>query len=40
MAKVPVEPRLTAGQSITLALPLEKLYLFDPESERALEVAA
>jgi multiple sugar transport system ATP-binding protein len=40
VAKVPVEPRLTAGQSITLALPLEKLYLFDPESERALEVAA
>ena len=40
VAKLPVEPRLAAGQSVELGLPLDKLYLFDQESESALEVAA
>jgi multiple sugar transport system ATP-binding protein len=40
VAKLPIEPRLAAGQRVTLALPLEKLYLFDRESESALEAAA
>jgi multiple sugar transport system ATP-binding protein len=40
VAKLPVEPRLAAGESVTLALPLDKLYLFDLESESALEVRA
>ena len=40
VAKLPVEPRLAAGESVTLSVPLAKLYLFDEESESALEVAA
>jgi multiple sugar transport system ATP-binding protein len=40
VAKLPVEPRLAAGQSVTLAIPLAKLYLFDRESESAMPVAA
>jgi len=40
VAKLPVEPRLKAGQDVTLAVPCEKLYLFDRESESALTVAA
>jgi multiple sugar transport system ATP-binding protein len=40
VAKVPIEPRLAAGQSVTLAVPVEKLYLFDRESEQALSVSA
>jgi ABC-type sugar transport system ATPase subunit len=40
IAKVPVEPRLHTGQDVTLAVPLEKLYLFDRETEGALSVAA
>ncbi len=38
VAKLPVDPRLTAGQSVTLGVPAEKLYLFDPESELALDI--
>ena len=40
VAKLPVEPRLHTGQDVTLAVPLEKLYLFDRESESALSVSA
>ena len=40
VAKLPIESRLAAGESVTLAVPLEKLYLFDRESESALELAA
>jgi multiple sugar transport system ATP-binding protein len=40
VAKLDIEPRLQTGQSVELSVPLEKLYLFDGESERALEVAA
>ena len=40
VAKLPIEPRLAAGDAVTLALPLEKLYLFDRETESALSVAA
>jgi multiple sugar transport system ATP-binding protein len=40
VAKVPVEPRLQTGQDVTLAVPVEKLYLFDRESEQALSVSA
>jgi multiple sugar transport system ATP-binding protein len=36
VAKLPVEPRLTAGAGIELSVPLEKVYLFDRESEQAL----
>jgi hypothetical protein len=38
VAKLPVDPRLTAGQSVTLGVPAEKLYLFDPVSELALDI--
>ncbi len=40
VAKVPVEPRLVPGQDVSLSAPLEKLYLFDRETEEAIEVAA
>jgi multiple sugar transport system ATP-binding protein len=40
VAKLDIEPRLHVGEPVALAVPLEKLYLFDRESERALEVAA
>src|SRR5215212_5374914 len=33
VAKVSVEPRLHSGQAVTLAVPCDKLYLFDRESE-------
>ena len=38
VAKLPIEARLTAGETVTLALPPEKVYLFDQESEAALKV--
>ena len=40
VAKVPIESRLAAGETVTLAVALDKVYLFDQESESALEVAA
>jgi multiple sugar transport system ATP-binding protein len=40
VAKVDVEPRLHVGQDVTLSVPLEKLYLFDRETESALSVSA
>jgi multiple sugar transport system ATP-binding protein len=40
VAKLSVEPRLAAEQSVTLAIPLHKLYLFDRETESALAVSA
>jgi multiple sugar transport system ATP-binding protein len=40
VAKVDVEPRLQAGQDVTLCVPVEKLYVFDRETESALSVAA
>jgi multiple sugar transport system ATP-binding protein len=40
VAKVDVEPRLQAGQEVTLSVPVEKLYLFDRGTEAALSVAA
>jgi multiple sugar transport system ATP-binding protein len=40
VAKVSVEPRLQSGQAVTLAVPLDKLYLFDRESESAVALAA
>jgi multiple sugar transport system ATP-binding protein len=39
VAKLPVDPRLASGQSVTLAIPHEKLYLFDPASETSLRTA-
>jgi len=39
VAKLPVEPRLSAGEDVSLAVPLERLYLFDRESEQAIDVA-
>ncbi len=38
VAKLPVDRQLTAGQPVTLAVPAEKLYLFDSESEQTLDV--
>jgi ABC-type sugar transport system ATPase subunit len=40
VAKLPVEPRLAAGEPVALAVALDKLYLFDQDSESALQVAA
>jgi ABC-type sugar transport system ATPase subunit len=33
-AKLPVEEKVGAGDTVTLTLPREKLYLFDRESEQ------
>jgi multiple sugar transport system ATP-binding protein len=38
VAKVPVEHRLAPGDHVTLGVPLEKLHLFDAESERAVSL--
>ena len=40
VAKLPIEHRLTAGETVTLAVALDHLYLFDEESEAALQVDA
>jgi multiple sugar transport system ATP-binding protein len=40
VAKVSVERRLQTGQAVTLAVELDKLYLFDRESEDAVALAA
>jgi multiple sugar transport system ATP-binding protein len=39
VAKVPIEPRLAVHEDVFLTVPLEKLYLFDRESGRAIDVA-
>ncbi len=39
-AKLPAEPRLTAGSRVSMAVPDEKLYLFDAETENALGTRA
>jgi multiple sugar transport system ATP-binding protein len=36
VAKLPVEPRLSPGTRVELSVPLEKVYLFDRETEQAL----
>jgi multiple sugar transport system ATP-binding protein len=38
VAKLPIEPRLAPQQDVSLTVPLEKLYLFDRESEEAIDV--
>jgi len=40
VAKLAVEPRLASGESVALAVALDKLYLFDQETESALPVPA
>jgi ABC-type sugar transport system ATPase subunit len=40
VVKLPVEPRLQAGQQETFSVPLEKVLLFDEESSRAVGPAA
>jgi hypothetical protein len=40
IAKLPVEPRLKAGNQQTFSVPLQKVILFDAESERSLGAAA
>jgi multiple sugar transport system ATP-binding protein len=40
VAKLPVEPRLTAGRQETFSVPLQRVLLFDKESTRALGTAA
>jgi multiple sugar transport system ATP-binding protein len=40
VVKLPVEPRLRAGERETLSVPLDKVMLFDEESSRAVGTAA
>ena len=40
VVKLPVEPRLRAGEQETLSVPLDKVMLFDEESSQALGTAA
>jgi multiple sugar transport system ATP-binding protein len=40
IAKLPVEPRLKAGNQQTFSVPLQKVILFDQETERSLGAAA
>jgi multiple sugar transport system ATP-binding protein len=40
IAKLPVEPRLKAGNQETFSVPLRKVILFDPESKLSLGAAA
>jgi multiple sugar transport system ATP-binding protein len=40
VVKLPVEPRLQAGQNETFSVPLDKVLLFDEESSRAVGPAA
>jgi len=40
VVKLPVEPRLQAGQQETFSVPLDKVLLFDEESSRAVGPAA
>ena len=40
VVKLPVEPRLQAGQQQTFTVPLDKVLLFDEESSRAVGPAA
>jgi multiple sugar transport system ATP-binding protein len=40
IAKLPVEPRLKAGNQQTFSVPLQKVMLFDKETERSLGAAA
>jgi multiple sugar transport system ATP-binding protein len=40
VARLPIEDRLAPDEAVTLALPPDKLYLFDAETESALDVAA
>jgi ABC-type sugar transport system ATPase subunit len=39
VARLPIEDRLAPDELVTLALPPDKLYLFDAETESALDVA-
>jgi ABC-type sugar transport system ATPase subunit len=39
VVKLPVEPRLHAGEHETLSVPLDKVLLFDEESSRAVGTA-
>jgi ABC-type sugar transport system ATPase subunit len=40
VVKLPVEPRLRAGERETISVPLDKVMLFDEESSRAVGTAA
>jgi multiple sugar transport system ATP-binding protein len=40
IAKLPVEPRLKAGNQETFSVPLQKVILFDSESQLSLGAAA
>jgi ABC-type sugar transport system ATPase subunit len=40
VVKLPVEPRLRAGEREMLSVPLDKVMLFDEETTRALGTAA
>ena len=36
VALVPSDRKVTVGESVEFAIPVEKLHLFDPESEKSL----
>ena len=40
VAKLPVDPRLEAGKEQTFSVPLQKVLLFDEESEQTVGTAA
>jgi hypothetical protein len=40
VVKLPVEPRLQAGERETFSVPLDKVLLFDEESKQAVGTAA
>jgi hypothetical protein len=40
VVKLPVEPRLEAGRTATFSVPLEKVLLFDADSQQAVGTAA
>jgi len=37
LAKIPAEPRLQPGARVTLAVPEERVHVFDAETEQALD---
>jgi hypothetical protein len=36
VALVPSDRKVTVGESVEFAIPVDKLHLFDPESEKSL----
>ena len=38
MALVPSDRKVKVGESVELGMPMDKLHVFDPETERSLTV--